>query len=221
MLTFLWPLPLVWPIPSTIFWAHWHETWSTIFIFKHTKHCIALPTSVIIFCIFSCEDAALQVLMSECVCVCLSVVNWSRMSQNAFKMFQNVPECYRMHVECSRMFQNACRMFQMVQECMQNVPECYRINAECSRMFQNWCRMFQNASRMFLNVPECMQNVQECMQNVQECLPECSRMHAEFSRMHAECSTMHAECSKLHANLWACMQVYELACNYISLHAVT
>ena len=44
------------------------------------------------YLIFSCEDAAQQVLMSVCPCVRVSVVNWSRMSQNACKMFQNVPE---------------------------------------------------------------------------------------------------------------------------------
>ena len=38
-----------------------------------------------------------------------------------------------------------------------------------------------------------MQYVPECMQNV-------------------------PACSKMHADLWACMQVHELACNYISLH---
>ena len=80
--------------------------------------------------IFSCEDTALQGLMS----VCVSVVNWyfqlyttSRMFQNAPECMQNVPVCSRITVECSRM------------------------HAECSRMFQNACRMFQNACSMFQN----------------------------------------------------------------------
>ena len=64
---------------------------------------------------------------------------------------------------------------------------------------------------------------------------ECSRMHAECSRMHAECSRMHAEYSRMHAkcsrifqnacrmfqNVPECMQICELKCSHISLHAVT
>ena len=59
--------------------------------------------------IFSCEDAAKQVLMSSvCVCVCPSP---------KLKFFQEcIQNSFKMHSECSRMFQN--------------VPE-------CSRMFQN------------------------------------------------------------------------------------
>ena len=49
------------------------------------------------------------------------------------------------------------------------------------------------SSRMFQNVPEYMQNVPECMQYV----PESMQYVPE------------------------CMQIHELACNYISLHAVT
>ena len=81
---------------------------------------------------------------------------------------------------------------------------------ECSRMFQNACRMFQN-------VPECIQNVPECMQNV----PEGKQIVPKCMQIVPECMQSVPECSKMHADLWACMQVHELACNYISSHTVT
>ena len=101
--------------------------------------------------LFSCEDAALQVLMSVCPCVCRQPENLpfyiliqhtecSRMFQNVPECMQKVSKCSRMHSEWFRMFQNACRMFQ-----------------NACRMFENECRMFQKACRMFQNVPECMQ----------------------------------------------------------------
>ena len=118
--------------------------------------------------LFSCKDAALQVLMSVCVCVSqgeilpsYSIQGNSRIikdAQGCSRMFQNVPECMQIHV--------------------QNVPECSRMHAVCrsmSRMFKNVLecfRMFKNAdpcpeSRMFKNIPECMQihgqNVPKCM----------------------------------------------------------
>jgi len=83
--------------------------------------------------IFSCEDAAQQVLMSVCPCVI----------KLKFSLLQH-PECSRMYAKCSRMSQNVCRMFQNVPECMkniQNVLACSRQYAECVRMFQNVCRM--------------------------------------------------------------------------------
>ena len=88
--------------------------------------------------VFSCEDAAQQVLMYVCpsvrVCVCGQVeILPSYSIQCNSRMFQNVPECSRMHAEISRMLQNACRM-------LQNVAE-----------------YIQNSFRMFQNVPECMQ----------------------------------------------------------------
>ena len=82
--------------------------------------------------LFSCEDAAQQVLVSVRVCVhvwstwkytFIHLSTTSRMFHNVSECMQNVPECSRMHAESSRMFQNACRM-----------------HAECSRMFQNACR---------------------------------------------------------------------------------
>ena len=88
---------------------------------------------------------------------------------------------------------NSTFLQQNVPECMQNVPECSKMHAECSKMHAECSKMHA----------------------------ECSRIHAECSRMHAECSRMYAECSWMHANPIACMQVHELACNYISLHAVT
>ena len=89
--------------------------------------------------IFSCEDAAQQVLMSVCPSVRVSS-SWNSAFyniQNVQECMQNVPECPRMYAECSRMFQN-------VPECMkniQNVLACSRQYAECVRMFQNVCRM--------------------------------------------------------------------------------
>ena len=84
--------------------------------------------------LFSCEDAAQQVLMYVCLSVCVSVVNLKIYHSTSFYNIQNVPECSRMHAECSRMFQNACRKFQNVPECMQNVLECMKNVPECPRM---------------------------------------------------------------------------------------
>ena len=75
--------------------------------------------------LFSCQDAAQQVLMY----VCLSVSPSPKLKfylWNTFKTF--------------RMFQNACRTFRNVPECMQSVPECTKMHAEYSWMFQNACR---------------------------------------------------------------------------------
>ena len=82
--------------------------------------------------IFSCEDAAQQVLMSVCPSVRVSS-SWN----SAFYNIQNV------------------------QECMQNVPECPRMYAECSRMYEKYpecSSMFQTVCRVCQNVPKCMQN---------------------------------------------------------------
>ena len=60
--------------------------------------------------VFSCEDTAQQVLMSVCLCVCVSE------SQSDFGLFQTV-------LECSGLFQN-------VPECsilFQTVPDCSRL----------------------------------------------------------------------------------------------
>ena len=56
--------------------------------------------------IFSCKDAAQQVLMSVCpsvcVSVCPSVVNWSEWIQNVPEFMQNVPECMQiLELACS------------------------------------------------------------------------------------------------------------------------
>ena len=86
----------------------------------------------------------------------------------------------------------------------------FNVIAECSRMLQDvpeCSKMFKNVPEYVQNVPECMQNVPECMQNV----PECIQNVPENSRMHTECMQYVPEC----------MQIHELACNYISLHAVT
>ena len=48
--------------------------------------------------IFSCEDTALQVLMS----VCVSVVNWYFQLYTTSRMFQNAPECMPNVPVCSR-----------------------------------------------------------------------------------------------------------------------
>ncbi len=42
----------------------------------------------------------------------------------------------------------------------------------------------------------------------------------KFLGMHAKCSRMHTECSRMFQNV-PCMQIHELACTYISLHAFT
>ena len=78
---------------------------------------------------------------------------------------------------------------------VQNVPV-------CSRTIQN----VPKCSRMFQNVPECSRMFQKG--------PECSRRVQnvpEGSRMHAECSGMFQI---------ACI-IFQYACSYISLHAVT
>ena len=90
--------------------------------------------------LFSCKDAAQQVLMSVCPSVRLSVCLSPKLKfylLTEFKMFQNVSECIK------------------------NVLECSRMHTEGSRMFQNTCRMFQNVTKCIQNVPECMQNVPE------------------------------------------------------------
>ena len=90
--------------------------------------------------VFSCEDAAQQVLMSSvCPSVCGQPENIPFYilleDPECSRMFQNVSECMQNVPECSRMFQN-------VPECMQKVPECSRMHAECSKMLQNAYRMF-------------------------------------------------------------------------------
>ena len=114
-------------------------------------------------------------------------------------MFQNVPECMQNVPECSRMYEKypeCSSMFQTVCRVCQNVPKCMHNVPDCCRKFQNVCRMFQNVCKMFQIVPECSRMFQNVL---------------ESSRLYAECSKMYAEC----------MQIHELACTYISLHAVT
>ena len=50
----------------------------------------------LLFEIFSCKDAAQQVLMYVCVSVD-KVENINKNIQNSFRMFQNVPECMQLH----------------------------------------------------------------------------------------------------------------------------
>ena len=139
---------------------------------------------LLLLALFSCEDAAQQVLMSSVrVSVCQQSWN-STILQHLmyFTMFQNVPECsrmfqnecrmfknaFKMHSECSRMFQNVpecSRKLLNVPEFMENVPECTRMHAECSRMFLNTCRMFQRVCRMFQNACRMFQNVCRMFQN--------------------------------------------------------
>ena len=110
--------------------------------------------------VFSCEDAAQQVLMSS---VRLSVCPSAKLKfylLTALRMFQNVPECMQKVPEC----------MQKVPECMQSVPECYRGFQNKCRKFQNACGMFQNAYRMFQNIPEYMQYACRMFQNVTECV---------------------------------------------------
>ena len=98
--------------------------------------------------IFSCEDAAQQVLMYVCPSVCPCVINLKIYLPTSIYYIQNVPECSRMHSEFSRMFRNAYRMFQNVYECMKNVPECMQNVLVC---VQN----VPECSGMFYNVPKC------------------------------------------------------------------
>ena len=111
-----------------------------IILSRVSEYLGGLCLSLFISFLFSCEDAAQQVLMSS---VCLSVcVCESRIEVLSHYAIFTVPECPGLFQNACRMFQNAYRMFQNVPECMQNVPECMQ------------------------NVQECTHNVQECMQNV-------------------------------------------------------
>ena len=130
--------------------------------------------------LFSCEDAAQQVLMSF-VCLCVRVPSWNTFTVCKSILFQTIPECSRMFQNACRMFQ--CRMFWNVPECMQNVLECFRMHAECSRMNQKAYRMNEECSRMHA---------------------ECSKMHAKCSKMNAESSRMNEECSSSQEICSAC-----------------
>ena len=152
-------------LPSSVLMTLSQKSNCEILLGNHnTKHKKDLDEVV-----FSCEDAAQQVLMSSvCLSVCVSPeLKYFHIMQSL--QFQNVPDCSRMHAECSRMhtgcsrmFQNACRMFQ----------NACRMFKNARTMFKNACRMFKNACRVFKNVPKCM-------------------------------------------------QIYELACTFMSLHAIT
>ena len=100
--------------------------------------------------IFSCEDAAQQVLMSSvCLSVRVPIAGWTDAECSGPFRFQNVLERSRMHAESSRMFQNISECMQNVPECMQNAPECMQKVPECSRI-QISCSSFEK-------LPECMQ----------------------------------------------------------------
>ena len=97
--------------------------------------------------VFSCEDAAQQVLMYVCVSVCGQPENLpfyillqhpERSRMNA-ECMQNVPECMHNVTDCMH---NVPECIQNVPECMHNVPECFRMHAECSRMHAKFSRMF-------------------------------------------------------------------------------
>ena len=68
------------------------------------------------------------------------------------------------------------------------------------RMFQNACRMLQNACRIIYNACRMFQNTCRRFQNTCRMFQNACRMFQSVPK---------------------CMQIYELACNYISLHAVT
>ena len=93
--------------------ANWSPTVSSQGGVKHNhvlgEDCPQSP--VLNFKLFSCEDAAQQVLMYVCLSVRLSVwvPSWNSFTvcnQYSSRMFPNVPECSRMHAECSRIYQN-------------------------------------------------------------------------------------------------------------------
>ena len=144
-------------------------------------------------CLFSCKDTAQQFLMSACPSVCL----WSTWKSTFLhpstksRMLQNAYRSMSLHAGPWACMQLHNLAYSF--KMSQNVQECSRMHAECSRMHSECCRMHAESSRMSQNVPECMQNVPECMQFVQECMQYVPE----------------------------CMQIHELACNYISLHAVT
>ena len=93
-------------------------------------------------------------------------------------------------------------------------PECSRMFQNACRMFLNACRIFQNACRMFQNACRMFQNACKIFQNVQE-----------YSRMHAECvqnvPKFMQNVYRIFQNVPTCMQIYELACRSMCLHAVT
>ena len=109
--------------------------------------------------------------------------------------------------KCSRMLQNV-----SLSVCVsvfgqhENLP--YYILLQhpgCSRMFKN----VQECSRMIQNDPEWSRMFQNN--------PECFRMNVDpWACMHVDCKSM-----SLTAGPWAYIQVHELACRPMSLHAVT
>ena len=69
-----------------------------------------------------------------------------------------------------------------------------------------------------------MQNVPEFSRMHAECIPEspeCMKNISEYSRMHAKCSRIFQNACRMFQNVPECMQICELKCSHISLHAVT
>ena len=87
-------------------------------------------------------------------------------------------------------------------------------NVECSRMFQKACRMFQKACRMFQNACKMFQNVCRMFQNARKMFQNACRMFQNACRMFQNA------CRRFQ-NVPKCMQIYEIACRSMSLHAVT
>ena len=95
-----WPLAL--PSPSDItHYDHtpsWTRKWKHFNTISHSLHSIHVPRASFSLCqmnqiIFSCEDAALQVLMS----VCLSVHVWPMLKFYLLQLFTRLPKvthCY-------------------------------------------------------------------------------------------------------------------------------
>ena len=118
--------------------------------------------------IFSCEDAAQQVLMSVCPSVRVSS-SWNSAFyniQNVQECMQNVPECPRMYAECSRMFQNVPECMN-VPDSMQSVSECSKMYAECMQIHEFACSYIcllagPWACMQFLSMSEQLTRISQC-----------------------------------------------------------
>ena len=105
--------------------------------------------------VLSCEDAAQQVLVSVCLCVCLSKFQ-SQILRNAHKQNQDNP--FQDSTRQEKTVKDNTRQYKIGNKCnaneyislhavtsaFQNVPECCRMHAECSRVLQNGMVSIEN-----------------------------------------------------------------------------
>ena len=152
------------------------------------------------FKVFSCEDAAQQVLMS----VCPSVVNLKIYLTTSFYNIQDV-------LECSRMFQN--------------VPECSRMFQDvpgCSGMFKD----VQGCSRMSFCLSPKLKIPSVCIPLECTRTEHYSLTLTSLYNIVQVCITLYKSvqhCTSMYKIVQVCtsMQLQKNACSYISLHAVT